>query len=333
MTVGWYVHHHGAGHGARLRATLPHLDGVTAFSSVPLAGVERQIELPADTTPAPVDQEAGGTLHWAPVGHPGHRERLARIAAWIQAEQPSAFVIDVSVEVALLVRLLGVPTVVVAQRGRRTDPPHALAYRQAAAIVAPWTTATRLEDEPLPAERTAYVGAISRLDGRLDSAPAGGDDVLLLVGAGGHAITAAQVEAAAATTPTRTWHVAGPVAPEAPNVICHGPGADVGALLERCRVVVGTAGGNVVAEVAAARRAFVCLPQERPFGEQRSQGEALRRLGVAEVLPAWPAPAAWPDALRAAEARDLSRWKQLHDGQGAARLAAVVRDAATGSAP
>ncbi len=118
---------------------------------------------------------------------------------------------------------------------------------------------------------------------------------------------------------------------EGANVRCHGPRADVGALLEGCGVVVGSAGGNVVAEVAAARRPYVCLPQERPFGEQHRQAAALRELGVAEVHETWPDAAAWPGVLAAAEARDTRRWGALHDGEGAARLARVVREVAAGT--
>ncbi len=323
--IGWYVHHHGAGHAARLNATLPHLPDVVALTSAPgELGCER-IELPLDLDDDPEDPTAGGTLHWVPVGNAGLRERGARIASWIEEARPEVLVVDVSVEVALLGRLLGVPTVVVGQRGVRTDPAHQLAYAQAAAVVAPWTAASHHEGDGLPAG-TLFTGAISRLDG-VAFGPPTSDDVLLLLGAGGHEVAAEQVLAAAASTPERTWHLAGPHDITAPNVVAQGPRADVPALLQRCSVVVGSAGGNVVAEVAAARRPYVCLPQERPFAEQRRQADALAALGVAEVRTAWPED--WRTVLAAAEARDPSRWALLHDGRGAERLASVVRFVAT----
>lgn len=328
MTVGWYVHHHGAGHLHRLGATLPHLSGsAVALSSHPgvaALGCEH-VALPLDLTDAPVDPTAHDTLHWAPVGNAGLRERMAAISGWIAAARPAAMVVDVSVEVALLARLHGVPVVLVAQRGRRSDAAHALAYAQAAAVAAPWTAASQLDHPVLPAGATYFVGAISRFDGTGAPSPlAAGGDVLCVLGAGGHSVTSDAIAAAAATTPDRTWHVAGSVDVFGPNVAAHGSGADVAALLAACSVVVGSAGGNVVAEVAAARRAYVCLPQERPFDEQREQARALERLGVAEVREAWPAPAEWPRLLEQAEARDPGRWALLHDGGGAQRLAAVV---------
>lgn len=336
MTIGWYVHHHGAGHLHRHLAVRAHLDDVVALSSLPApAGLEDAwVELPLDhDVPAGADVTAGGALHWAPLGSDGLRGRMAAIAAWIAAERPAAVVVDVSVEVALLCRLLGVPTVVVAQRGVRLDAPHRAAYAAATAVVAPWTAATHDGGCGVLAERIAFCGAISRFDRRGPWLAGDPREVLCLVGSGGHGITADDVREAADATPERRWHVAGALRVAGhPRVVDHGDRADVGALLERCGVVVGTAGGNVVAEVAAARRAFVCLPQPRPFAEQQRQGDALRRLGVAEVLPEPPPAGAWPHVLARAERRDLTRWAQLHDGRGAERFAdAVARVAETSS--
>ena len=330
-TVGWYVHHHGSGHRTRLLAALPELqERVVALSSLPApdGAACDWVELPLDLSRRPADPTAGGTLHWAPRGHAGLRERMGRIAHWIRSTRPAALVVDVSVEVALLARLHGVPTVLIAQRGRRDDAPHQLAYAQAAAIAAPWTTATQLDgDSALPGS-TQFIGAISRFDGEPVPPAEPGGDVLFITGAGGHAVSAFDVRAAAAATPDRTWHVAGAVRVVGTGVLDHGPHADVAALLRRCSVVVGCAGANVVAEVAAARRPFVCVPQARPFDEQHHQAEALRQAGIAEVCRAWPPAERWPELLARAEAADPGRWALLHDGRAAGRLAALVHEVA-----
>jgi UDP-N-acetylglucosamine:LPS N-acetylglucosamine transferase len=251
---------------------------------------------------------------------------MASIAAWIATARPDVLVVDVSVEVALLGRLLGVPTVIVAQRGLRTDGPHRRAYDAASGIVAPWSAGSHLPGEGPPDERLTFTGAVSRFDGRPRPAPASaGGDVLALVGSGGHALAAEDVRAAASATPDRRWHVAGALRVAGhPRVVDHGDRADVWDLLGRCSVVVGSAGGNVVAEVAAARKAFVCVPQARPFAEQERQAEALRRLGAAEVVAETPPAADWPDLLASAERRPASAWDRLHDGHGARRMAAAI---------
>ena len=331
-TIGWYVHHHGRGHRTRLLATLPELgERVVALSSMaaPEGAACEWLELPLDLCRRPADPRAGGTLHWVPLRHAGLRERMARIAEWIRTSRPALLVVDVSVEVAMLARLHGIPTLLIAQRGRRDDLPHALAYAQASAIAAPWTAEThRRGDGGIPDGAARFVGALSRFDGAELPPVRPGGDVLLLTGAGGHELSAFDVRAAAAATPGRTWHVAGDLRVVGTGVLDHGPEADVGELLRRCSVVVGCGGGNVIAEVAAARRPFVCLPQPRPFDEQHHQADALRRAGIAEVCERWPAAEEWPALLAAAEARDPSRWELLHDGRAASRLAALVRETA-----
>lgn len=331
MTVGWYAHHHGAGHRSRALAVLAQLPGVTVLSSLPNPGIPDSawIVLPRDDRPAPgpsADPTAAETLHWVPRHHAGLAARMAAIATWIAQARPSVMVVDVSVEVALLARLHGIPTVVIAQRGRRDDAAHQLAFAQADAVIAPWTQEAHLPGDGLPDDRIRFVGALSRFDGLpRPGPPAHGGDVLLLVGAGGHALHAGDVLAAAASS-GRTWHVAGPLRVEGPGVVDHGADADVAALLERCAVVVGGAGGATVGEVAWARRPFVCLPQGRPFAEQARQAEALRRLGVAVVLDAWAPAERWPAVLDAAAGCDAGRWSLLHDGRGATRLAQAVSE-------
>lgn len=346
MTVGWYVHHHGRGHLHRFLAARRHVgERTVGLSSLPrpvAIPTDEWITLPLDVADhagagPPDDPTANGTLHWAPRGVPGLRDRMAMIAGWIATARPTTLVVDVSVEVALLGRLLSVPTVLVGQRGDRTDPAHALGYAGASRIVVPWMRATHRPEHGPPDDRLTFCGALSRFDDHprpADARPAAAcDDVLLLVGGGGHHLRRADVVAAArATGPERRWHVAGALrVPDADDVTDHGDDADVWSLLHRSAVVVATAGSNVIAEVAAARRPLVLLPQDRPFGEQRAQAEALADAGVVELRTTWPPPAEWPPLLAAAECRDPAGWVVHHDGRGAERLGRAVREVATGT--
>jgi len=63
---------------------------------------------------------------------------MALIAEWIEQARPAAVVVDVSVEIAVFVRLLGVPVIVMAMPGQRTDAPHVLVHQIADRIVAAW---------------------------------------------------------------------------------------------------------------------------------------------------------------------------------------------------
>ena len=322
--IGWYVHAHGAGHRTRLAAVSARLrTPVTALSSGPRpSGFDGGwVDLP-DDLPRPGgerDVTAGGALHWAPLHSPGLRDRAAAVAAWVAAARPSLFVVDVSVEIAVLVRAMGVPVVVVAMRGDRSDRPHRTAYDLADALLAPWPEGS---PEPWPDawhDRTWHVGGLSRFDGRPTGPPPGRRRVAVLWGSGGSDVTGAQVRSAAAATPDWTWTVAGLDAP---------PVADVWDLLQEADVVVTHGGQNAVAEVAAARRPAIVVPQSRPYGEQVATGRALAGADLAQVLTAWPADAHWPDLLRRAAAQDGSAWRAWSDGAGAARAAALLDERA-----
>jgi hypothetical protein len=338
MTIGWYIHHHGRGHLHRFLAVAPELtQDVTVLSSLArpeASGVTEWIDLPPDVPVSPGQRatvEARGLLHWAPLGESGYRERMGMIAAWIAATGPAAIVVDVSVEVALLARLMGVPVLWVAQRGIREDRAHRLAYGVAEVIIAPWTADTdpgdgSATDPDLPAAApVVHVGALSRFDHLCPTPLPEERRVGVVLGFGGHAVEARDIAAAAAATPDWTWEVAAHTeVGEVPNVISHPPDCDVWALLNRAAVVVSSASGNAVAEVAAARRPLICLPQDRPFAEQHRQAAALSDAGLALVSQAWPPADRWPGLLERARAHGGSGWAALHDGAGARRFAAAV---------
>jgi hypothetical protein len=242
---------------------------------------------------------------------------MARLAEWVRDTRPRAVVVDASVEVAVMVRLLGVPVIVMAAPGTRDDEPHRLAYRTATRILAPWTAAVM--DPPhtrVPAGRTTYCGAISRFDGRATSERAGGREVLVLIGAGGSALRPDDVDAARAATPGWTWRTLG--------VDGWAGGDEVWSALRACDVVVCHGGQNALAEVAAARRPAVVVPQHRPFGEQHATAAALGAAGIAVAPPDAPTPGEWPALLERARALGGRGWARWSHGDGARRAAAAI---------
>lgn len=331
--IGYYVHHHGRGHVTRATALLPHLPPdveVTGLSSFPRPPgwpqlwVQLDPDADADPFELPDDATAGGTFHWVPRGHPGLRSRMSTISRWIDATRPSVVVVDTSVEVATLCRLHGVPVVSLIQPGDRTDPPHTLGLGLAERLVAPWPADVAdvvrgvAPDDP----RLVHVGAFSRFDGREpDASPADGRHVVVLSGAGGSALTTRALEHARATTPGWTWTVLG--GPEGTWV------DDPWAALCRADVVVTHAGQNALAEVAAARRPAVVIPQERPHDEQRTSAAALGADGRLPVVVLDEfLDDGWSDVLDRAAALDGVGWAVWNDGKGARRLAELVLEVA-----
>jgi hypothetical protein len=340
VRIGIYVHHHGSGHAARAGAIGAALEeagaAVTYLSSLPAErfGSGAHIALPLDTDLGDARGETPAELHFAPLGSPGLAERMARIARWIANRDPDLILVDVSVEVAILARLCGVPFAYLRQTGERNDPPHRRAYQWAAGLLAPfpaWLEPPTTRD--WIRHRTGYAGGITRFDGEPRPADGVRERRAIVLGEGGDQLTA-EIAAAAPD-----WEVLGPRP------------ADL-ALLESCAVVVAPGGANSVAEAAFARCGLVCIPQPRPFREQEARGEDLEREGAAVVI--WDRARAdsqsgealdgragmtgndWPALLSEAHARRdaLARWA---DGGAAGRAAdyliALAREVRGDSVP
>lgn len=344
--VGVYVHHHGGGHLAHATALRSVLgDRLVGFGSGPDPGWDdRWVGLPRDDEPLQgpgVDPTRGGAWHWAPPGHAGYAERMRVIARWISYCRPAAFLVDVSAEVTVLASLLGVRTSTVLLHGERTDRAHRAAFAAADVVVAPWPDHHRRGWHDELGAKLVTVGFLSRFDGRLPTRPTGDGEgrVLVVVPGGGHGFSVEAIEDAARVS-GRPWDVVGPLGPDGPpqedpagptrtagsagTVTWHGPVADPWPLLCRAAVVVCTAGAGTVAEVAAARRPAVVLPQPRPFDEQFALALGLAGGAPVEVVDRWPAADRWPVLLDRVEQLDPAGWSAWHDGRGAERLAAAV---------
>lgn len=334
--IGYYVHHHGRGHVTRATALLPHLPAgveVTGLSTLarPPGWTQMWVQLDpdADDDPfaLPEDPTAGGTFHWVPRGHDGLRARMSTISRWIDATRPDVVVVDTSVEVAALCRLHGVPVVTLLQPGDRTDRPHVLGLGLAERLVAPWPAdlADVVHGVDPHDPRLVHVGAFSRFDGRdpgdrPTSRPTN-RHVVVLSGTGGSELTCDTIERARTSAPDWRW-----------TVLDGTQGTwldDPWPLLLDADVVVTHAGQNALAEVAAARRPAVVVPQERPHDEQRTSAAALAADGRLPVVVLEEfRDHGWSEVLEVASALDGSAWSVWNDGGGARRLADVVLEVA-----
>lgn len=244
--------------------------------------------------------------------------------------------VDVSAEVSVLGRLLGLPVVTVRQHGLRTDDAHLLAYGASHSLLAPYPQ--EMEEPSVPrwvAGRTFYAGGFCRDDARIGEAAGGGRDrvrtVCVLVGAGGSSLGHEEVARAAVACRGWRWVVLGGL-PGAgrpvPNLVHHPWAGDVFSHLLGADVVVASGSHNSVMEAAAARKPLVCIPQDRPFDEQGSKGRCLERLGAAVVRDGWPAASRWPALLSEALALGPANLSRLVDGGGARRAAGFLDDLA-----
>jgi UDP-N-acetylglucosamine--N-acetylmuramyl-(pentapeptide) pyrophosphoryl-undecaprenol N-acetylglucosamine transferase len=320
--IGYYVHHVGHGHLRNATCIAAALDEeVTALSSLPRptgwAGPWIELERD-DSGPPGRDPTAHGCLHWAPLHDGGLSARMARIAAWIDAARPAALVVDVSVEVAAFGRIMGVPIVVMALPGDRSDPAHQLGYSLADAVLATWPAGVGDMDRDLRpwADRIHHVGGLSRFAGRSTATPPHGPRrrVLVLHGSGGTSVRQADVAAAAEATPDWDWQRLG-------------PGSwsdDPWPALCAADVVVTHAGLGALADVAAAGRPAVVIPEDRPHEEQRATARALADAGLAVTSGHWPGDHQWPALLSRALVAGGGAWQGWRTDGAAERAARVV---------
>ena len=321
--IGYYVHHHGRGHSHRALALARQLgEPVTGLSSLPpptgwpgdWVVLERD-----DQSSAVADPTARGRLHWAPRADSGLSTRAAQLSQWLDRHRPRLVVVDVSVEAALLARLHGVPVVTVVLPGQRADAAHLLGFDVSTQLVAMWPAAAYGMLPGLPdsiRDRVQTVGAVSRYPLRPDAPRRPGPRrVLLMTGAGGDNLHAAQIERARQLSAEWEWTILGR----------HGHWHDdPRALLYDADVVVTNAGQNSVAEIAAARKPAIVIPQTRPYEEQQTTAAALTAGGWPVVVEDGFPEGGWPKRLESAAQLDVARWSTWCDGRAAERFADLV---------
>lgn len=328
--IGYYIHHQGRGHLHRAIAIAAALgEPVTGLSSLerPAGWAGEWVKLERDDSGAdPADVDAGGILHWVPLRDEGLAARMGAISAWIDRARPSAVVVDVSVEVALLCRLHGVPVVTVAMPGERSDLPHSLGYAASSALLGAWpTSAEGIFDAPESArEKLVAVGGISRFAGRPAHPVAASERrVLVLLGRGGGGFDRRVLQAAQDATPGWQWDIVGGDSGRWVD--------DPWELILHANVVVTHVGQNSIADVAAACRPAILLAQDRPHNEQRATASVLARGGwPVTVLDQFPTDG-WAQLLEDTAGLDGMLWREWVDGEGAARAAAVIRRVAGGA--
>ena len=280
MLIGYYAHHQGAGHLKRARqiaATLRSRGAEVVLLTSVETGDDESTHLPLDhdgEATRPGDPSANGRLHWAPHAHGGLRARARIIADLVDDRRPDAFVSDVSVEVAGLVRLMGVPLVTVALPGDRSDDVHRWGYGISDAVLAPWSDRLYrpgwLEEH---APRVHYTGGFGSRHRTLDRrVPSGsGRRALLVSGAGGSSIDVAAYAALRRRTPTWSWERVG-----ADRWV-----DDLTACAERADVVVASAGMGAVSDLAHWGLPSILLAEDRAYGEQQVTADVLRHAGMA----------------------------------------------------
>ena len=237
-------------------------------------------------------------------------------------------VVDVSVEVVALARLLGLRVVAVRQSGRRDDVPHGIAHDSADVVWIPQHPMLEPDAGPVD-DRWWFTGAFSRFDDQLAPAPRSGRRRAT----GGGARRRRRRHHLRRRGLARGGRAAG----------LAGRDRRVGRLLEPAAACAAL-GGSTTSTSCCGRRtswspalAGATSPTRRRSALGWSPSPSLdrstsRRCGpmpspppvLARRLAAWPTPAALGDVLTDAMSLDRAAWRAVYDRNGARRAAELV---------
>jgi len=340
--IGFYVHHHGQGHANRTREIARQLEAEVylfgsdlSLFSAPQDERFVKVHLPSDVDERKaVKEDWPEALHYAPLGIKGIRERTHLLTRYFDQFNIDLLVVDVSVEIAMLARLCGVPTIYMRQHGYRTDAAHCMAFESASSLLAPYPADW---DEPdMPAwvrQKTFYAGGFSRFSTHSLTKDEARTQLemeeakpyaVLMSGFGGSGDWYKKLKQTAEENSEWQWWVLGPVPASASapsNLKFWGVQNDPYPFLRGADVVIAAAGNNTVMEVAQLQAHYICLAEERPFQEQHSKAKILQQKNAALVLDAWPEAEQWPYYLMRVMETDTEALGQIIN-EGAAQKAA-----------
>ena len=353
----FFVHHQGRGHAKRCEAILRHLGRPAVILC---ADPELFTDLPDDAEVVALPNMIGApsrapglhavpnppSLHCVPVGVDAMRRHMGLIAETLHRRDPALFFVDVSAEIAVLGRILSVPTVKVRMHGDRNDPGHTAAYEACVGLVAPYDEAIEQPDYPDAFRaKTFYSGGLcattqavpDRAQARAKlGLDAGREVILVLSGGGGAGTPLAPLTMGCRAVPDAGWHVIGTASREGhetdfANLTEHGWVDDPLAWIAAADVVVASAGDNTVHEVARVGRPFLVVPEWRYFDEQAFKARGLAAAGAAHYEATWPgSDAAWREAIGAARAVEPAVQAALFREDAGARIADYLRGTADG---
>ena len=259
------------------------------------------IHLPLDYEETALTGELPQTLHYAPLGLSGIRKRTAMMTHVFEQHYPLLLVVDVSVEVTLLARLSGIPTIVIRQHGQRDDLPHLMAYQSAELLLAPFPEAMYNQPADVMLSKTVFTGGFSRFSLRPQVTEIVKNSIAILIGAGGSSIDESLVSEIAGQAPDFTFHIIGSSGTKnlTGNVYWHGHIEDPFELLSSCELIIGNTGHNTVMETASLNKRFIGIPEVRPFNEQVEKALSITgRTGIEIVYPADLAAQNWKELIQ-----------------------------------
>jgi predicted glycosyltransferase len=352
MYIGYYIHSHGKGHLQRALSIAKYIKSHVTFlgSNLLKSDISHNfniVDLPPDQVkyvpPIEINENCETlSFHYAPYAAKTYQQRMLKLAQWVENYQPALVVVDVSAEITQYFRLLGVPVIAMRQHGDRNDSAHQSGYDAAYKLLAPYPES--LESASCPywvRQKTIYVPGFSRYSQRVLSKSQARKNlginnqqkvVLVLKGGGGDKHCLSSIYSAAKATPEWQWFIVGPTQINSnklpKNITCEGWQQDTFPYLKAADVIIASAGHNTTMEIAEAKIPFLCIPEERPFNEQKVKAQLLEKMGLCLYANSFPTDDSVRNTLELLMQMDVSKWDNIVSSDGAQKAAIAIESEA-----
>ena len=228
-------------------------------------------------------------LHYSPVGLEKVRKRSLQILQGIDELGVELVIVDISAEVAALLRASSIPYVYVRLFGDRRDAAHEEAFRGAMGLIAYFPEA--LESDITPAwvrEKTTYLGfkPTEQPTEVSKAIPLPPNSILFIRGFGDARALEEALTQVQRRHPERPLVGVGEFSPQANQLLTTSFGVvdDIQPYLTAAPLVIAACGSNLTAEILRAGRPFVPVPCKRPYAEQTQIAAAVCRAGLGTSL-------------------------------------------------
>jgi UDP-N-acetylglucosamine:LPS N-acetylglucosamine transferase len=233
--------------------------------------------------------------------------RAKALAEAITRYKPKAFYCDGVPELAIMIRSMGVPVVLVHLPGKiMADPTQVFAHQLADHIIAHFPSALEQEDYEFTA-KTFYSGYLSKYAG-VDARPDQKtfcDEVTILLGYDNY-------NEAVLRNITKDENIAFTVIGNKHNYNLGKNCKQLGRVPDISKVISGevvitAAGQNSVAELLSLKKRLILLPERRPYDEQAVHAGVLIRHDLALMAQETLSAAQWQDILLKAKAFNFKK--------------------------
>lgn len=331
VCIGYYVHHHGTGHMRRALAVIAHIP----HRVILFASAEAPTKLPSNVTFVKLDDDAiegfeqpsNSLLMYSPYS-PSILKRYDQILQAIIAFGIKTMYVDVSLEVALFCKTLGLTVGHNVMIGERDDSRHDFLYSLCDFYLSDDTPLLSSASRRHAITNLTQLGGISRYPVAQPRPLQSIKNVLVTVSPKSQVSLIEDVQNAARHYPAIEWHVIGQAGTvsDTPNLVIHGAVDDPKTYYEQADVVIGAGGHNTIMDVASFGKPFVCIPEARPYNEQVSAANALRDNGLAVVKDGWPKADEWDEIFSQLRSVDIQAFQSIVDDNAAGKAAAIISE-------